>query len=419
MKSRFASTSLDYPAVAGLAQISDHEEITEILHSQKFVQGSFQEIRKTLMAQTITVLDGKEHLRRKNILGQLFSDARLIEMSNLHLKPSIDTCLRELFAQPADQNGKITADLTTIAQRCVYRIAGAVAGLDGLENPEAADELIKLVKDLTSGITVEWSNEPSSLVIERALAAEACLNRTIFSRSYERRKLLASAILEGKADRSTAPIDVITMTLLHPDVWSGGEELTLREVCLFLVAASQTTAQSLVLFVLRLESWFADHPSDRDLLASDDNFIRSAAFESLRLTVASPARMRQALEDVTLKTGRVIREGERVALLFIPANIDEERFGPEPDKFNPHRKIDHTPWGLSFGSGAHACLGRPLITGSRAIKGQHSVDGSIATIARQLYQAGMQLDESRPPVPEDTIHELYKSVPVIFPSLNA
>jgi hypothetical protein len=117
---------------------------------------------------------------------------------------------------------------------------------------------------------------------------------------------------------------------------------------------------------------------------------------------AAPRQRAHATEDVRLVSGREIKKGERVALLFIPANMERERFGEDADRFNPHRDTASTlPWGMSFGSGAHSCPGRPLVTGSRSRK-KADVDGTMVTIARRLYDAGMQLDTANPPVADET-----------------
>jgi cytochrome P450 len=186
------------------------------------------------------------------------------------------------------------------------------------------------------------------------------------------------------------------------------DEQPLREASLFLLASTQTTAGALVLFVLRLEAWFDDHPEDRALIASDPEFLRRAASESLRLTVASPARVRIAREDVVLASGRRVAAGEKLALWFGPANA-EARFGADAQRFDPHRVVEEgVPWGLAFGIGPHACAGRPLATGIRT---PGLEDSSMVTIVRRLYDAGLEL--AGPPVPDQGTHyDAYVSVPI-------
>jgi cytochrome P450 len=61
-------------AVAGMIQLTDYEEISEVLKSRKFVQGSQALVRDTLMKDVLFMLDGEEHLARKRILTRLLDD---------------------------------------------------------------------------------------------------------------------------------------------------------------------------------------------------------------------------------------------------------------------------------------------------------------------------------------------------------
>jgi cytochrome P450 len=54
--------------------------------------------------------------------------------------------------------------------------------------------------------------------------------------------------------------------------------------------------------------------------------------------------------------GQTIKEGERIALLFMSANRDERHY-PDADVYDINRRArDH----LGFGGGLHACLGAAL-----------------------------------------------------------
>lgn len=412
---KFASAHLDASAVAEIVQISNFDEISEILRSRKFVQGAFQESRKTIMADTVLVIDGKRHLLRRNVLSQIFNDNRVADMREQYLVPVVEHTLAEILGGFRKSGAKGSADLVELAQRCVYRIAAAVAGIDGIERPEVADRMIEQVKAIAAGFTVEWSRDEMSEVLLRAKAAQEAFRDEFFKPSFDRRMKLAADHADGNP--ADLPMDVLMKTILHcADAWAGDDNLALREISVFMVAASQTTTHGFVSFILRLENWMRAHPEDRHLIDDDPNFLRGAAFESLRLTVAAPARIREATEDVTLASGRQIKSGERVALLFVPANMEPERFGDDSTRFNPHRPADGmAPWGLAFGAGAHSCPGRPLITGNRSMKAKTEIDGSMVTIARRLYAAGLELDPANPPVPDETTHyDIYKSVPVLF-----
>lgn len=402
---------IDAPIVAGMAQLTSYDEINEVLTSRKFLQGGNTMSGQQLMRDVLPLLDGERHMKRKRLISRLFNDDSVESYRERHLFPVIEHSLAEIAALPRSPAGLCRVDLVPLVQRCLYRVAAAVSGVDGLETMEAAERLVDQAKTMVAGMTVEWSREDPEIVLQRAFAAQDAFRREFFQPSYDRRAQLLAT--QG----SLEPADVMTLILTNrSDAWAGDDDLPLREIALFLVSATQTTAGGLVSLILRLEKWFAAHPADRRLLADDPGFLRRAAFDSLRLTVAAPARIRTATEDVRLATGRQIRAGEKVALLFIPANTDADRFGADATDFNPHRLAPASPpWGLAFGAGAHSCPGRPLVTGGRSLSGEVSVDGTMVAISRRFYAAGLRLDDQSPPIRDEaTFYDLYTKVPVIF-----
>jgi cytochrome P450 len=237
-------------------------------------------------------------------------------------------------------------------------------------------------------------------------------NAEFFEPSWRLRGEQVDRFNAGQLAREELPLDLLTMIHLHRDeTWD--DDLPLRESAVFLVGATQTTSQAFAPFVINFEGWLDEHPEDRALISSDPEFLRRATGESLRLFVAAPARIRRATTDVVLGSGRRVCEGERIALLFLPANKGEEHFGVQADEYDPHRRpVNASQWGLAFGAGAHACIGRPLVTG---IGSQSRSDGTMVTIARRLYAAGLELDPDRPPrFDENTYYTTYASVPVRF-----
>jgi cytochrome P450 len=418
IKVRSEAADLQSTPVASLQQISDYDEIVEVMRSRKFVQGSHLEVRKTIMKDVLITLDGKPHLQRRNVLNQILNDSAIADMRRLHLMPAVERCIAEVKALPADKDGVIATDLAGLVQRCVYRMAAAVAGIDGVDDIASADRLIAYIKSITAGFTVEWSKEPKEKVVARAAADQQAFYKEFFASSQARRAAAVERFQKGECDKSELPLDALTLMLLHKgEAWPDDESLRLREVCLFLTGGSQTTANGFSLFVLLLEDWLERHPEDRPLVLGDPNFLRRAVFESLRVSATVPARLRTATEDVTLASGRQIKKGENVALLSIPANMaNEKMFGDDADQFNPHRKGDGlAPWGLTFGTGGHMCPGRPLVTGGRTMKAETEIDGSMVSMARAFYGAGMRLDRRGVPKQEAGSHyNNFASVPVTF-----
>ena len=208
-------------------------------------------------------------------------------------------------------------------------------------------------------------------------------------------------------------MDLIT-TLLLEETLDWTNEALFGEITMILSAASGSSVQGLPHFLTHLEEWFAAHPEDRQRALDDPDFLRNASHEALRLFVSTPARIRICTADVTLSTGRHIRAGEKVAVLFLPPNTTSAEFGTAPGTFDLYRKPAESPWGLSFGFGRHACLGRRLVTSST----QHDRDGTMAAVLRRLYESGVRMDPDRPVrIDETSFKKLWVSMPIVFDRL--
>jgi cytochrome P450 len=100
-----------------------------------------------------------------------------------------------------------------------------------------------------------------------------------------------------------------------------------------------------------------DRPDQRALLLADPGLIPAAVEELLRLTTPVQGLARTTTDAVTIDidgTGVTIPADKKVLLLYAAANRDEREFGPDAASCDVHRPIGHL---LSFGSGAHHCLG--------------------------------------------------------------
>ena len=94
------------------------------------------------------------------------------------------------------------------------------------------------------------------------------------------------------------------------------------------------------------------NPVAWERLRREPELIPAAVVEAVR--ICSPARCltRRVSRDAELG-GVQLRAGDRVALLFGSANMDERRF-PDPTRFD----LDRPPGGnLGWGNGPHTCIG--------------------------------------------------------------
>jgi cytochrome P450 len=158
--------------------------------------------------------------------------------------------------------------------------------------------------------------------------------------------------------RRTHRTDDIVSDLMDSDLVQSDREtrrLDDDELLVFIaminVAGNETVARLLGWAALTL----ARNPGERAKLAADPNLIGGAVEELLRYDAPSPIQGRFALRDSEYH-GTVIPKGSKVALLTGSAGRDERQY-PNADTFDVNRTgIRH----VSFGHGAHFCLGAAL-----------------------------------------------------------
>jgi cytochrome P450 len=191
-------------------------------------------------------------------------------------------------------------------------------------------------------------------------------DRTLKIRDGEKMKFTGAAGMthEGFVEyldwREKNPSDDFMTALLHAefeDPTADGERRKLRrdEVLLFLsvlaVAGNETTG--------RLIGWMgavlAKHPDQRAALVAEPSLIPNTVEETLRFEPTGHAVARLAVEDVEYY-GQTVPAGSAVTFIVGAANRDPRRF-EDPDSFDVRRKI---PQQLTFGLGAHYCLGAAL-----------------------------------------------------------
>ncbi len=99
----------------------------------------------------------------------------------------------------------------------------------------------------------------------------------------------------------------------------------------------------------------AEHPDQRQELVDDRSLVPGAIEELLRYEAPGPHVARYVTEDVEIH-GQTVPAGSAMLLMLASGNRDERHFD-DPDRFDIHRKsVSH----LTFGRGAHFCLGSPL-----------------------------------------------------------
>ena len=134
-----------------------------------------------------------------------------------------------------------------------------------------------------------------------------------------------------------------------------GDRLEEREVLLTTTTLIMAGVESLGGFMSMLALNLTDHPGAREQCVANPALLPAAVEESLRFNTSAQRFKRTLTRDVELH-GKLMREGDSVALAYGSGNRDDRQF-PNPDNYDIARK----PRGhLGFGGGVHACLGTAI-----------------------------------------------------------
>ncbi len=161
------------------------------------------------------------------------------------------------------------------------------------------------------------------------------------------------------ADRRANPRDDFLTELSQAIfVEESGESRVLEppeliSIILQLMVAGNETTTKLINETVKL---LIENPEQFQRIKRDPRAIPSMVEEALRLSSPNQGLFRIVSRDTELDGVR-IPAGSTLWVMFGAANRDE-RFFPDPDRFDPTRENvrDH----IAFGKGAHFCIGAPL-----------------------------------------------------------
>ncbi|MBW2273270.1 MAG: cytochrome P450 [Deltaproteobacteria bacterium] len=278
----------------------------------------------------LMAVSGKDHARQRHLLAHGFTPRGVARM---------DAQIREVvkhYAEPLKGRSgviDIMKEFTTpIPAAVISTITGVAA--DGV----AQERFSRLSQEVVQGFFGFVSDE----VIERS------------ERSYIE---LASWVRETVRKRRENPEEDLISDLVearHGEHKFSDEDIV-AQVSALVAAGSETTATGGVLSIMTL----LDHPEALEEVRRDRSLIPQTVHEILRLAFGGIFGTRRfAVDDFELK-GRKIRKGQMLVLSLGGASHDPARY-PDPERFDVHRNPQDL---LTFGSGAHYCLGANLAKG--------------------------------------------------------
>jgi cytochrome P450 len=287
--------------------------------AKALVDGGWRAVR------TLADVDPPAHTRVRKIANSAFTPRRVAEMEGFVRELAVRFCTERLRDGRADLVADLAWELPVLV---LFRILGLPA------------EAVARVKEGSWNRILFIYGRPNEA--EQVRAAEGMAEFWRF----------AEELVE---DRTREPRDDFTSALAHAEDGEG-QRLTPQQattVVLSLLFAGHETTTGLLGNAFR--QLLADRQAWADILR-DPSLIPNAVEEILRLDSSVIAWRRRTTEATTIG-GTQIPPGANLLLMLGSANRDPAVF-PDPDRLDirrPNAK-DH----LSFGSGAHFCLGAPL-----------------------------------------------------------
>ena len=166
---------------------------------------------------------------------------------------------------------------------------------------------------------------------------------------------LFSEYIDWRVDH---PAEDIMTQLLHAefeDEHGERRRLTREELLAYVNIVALAGNETTRLAIGWLVKLLSDHPDQRRLVVADRSLVVNAVEESLRCEPAALQACRFVTRDVEIH-GEIVPAGSVLALVVASANRDE-RHWDAPDHFDVTRRAEMH---LTFGFGAHYCLGQAL-----------------------------------------------------------
>ncbi len=366
------------------------------------------------LPRTVVCLHGKDHIQKKRLFMGVFNRSFFRHYQN-HVFPA---ALKETL-DPVIASGK--GDMAKFGYRVLVNLVADSAGVDRAHTEKDTDRLLALIGKLGHAPTMGQLTDPSDrdrLLAELEEALEA-FRTEFFEPSAARRRELITRVEAGEMDEKDLPNDAITAQLRQmPTDDDLPYDERVKDGAFFILAGAFTTANVLMNTVNEVLDWVDKHPEDRQHLIDDPLLMQKFIWESVRLHPASPITKRRALCPMHLPDGHEAEQDEFVTVDLTKANRNPDLFGEDAESFNPYRTLQgRTPLhGLSFGMGAHSCLGKMLAVGVQITEGNKDAEetefGTIHMVMEALLRRGIDRDPNRPiKIDESTTRRHFITLP--------
>lgn len=396
-------------------RVSTYHDVEHALRITDLKQSLYDE-GKILMDKVLVTLHGDEHRQRRSIESQLFRK-NFFRVYENEVFPDL---LRETLDQFLTDS---SLDLKELGYRIMVHLSLSFAGIDRIDGTvEEADAQHRLLIQLGQAATIGQFKGDREPIFQEIREAIDEFRERFFLPSRARRLATLEDYQAGNISEEALPRDILTILLMHDAELSMPDELMVREVAFFYLAASHTSVHTLVHATHELFNWCANENKTPEEIVANPHQLQRFVLESMRLHPSSPEAWRRAEADVTLADGRLIPKGDKVVVELQTANRDATVFGDDATEFNPQRAIQGriSPAGMSFGGGMHVCLGMNLVAGTvlrdgEAPNPENHQFGTVTLIIKELIERGMLPNPDQLPQKiEASERDVWATYPVLF-----
>ncbi|MDD9853928.1 MAG: cytochrome P450 [Deltaproteobacteria bacterium] len=318
----------DETADGGLWGVSRYQDIMRISRQPEvFCSGQSSRPERGTLVPSMINLDDPLHKRRRKLVNEGFTPRRIAAQ-----EPGLRRLINELMDSVAEAG---RCDFVRDVARWIPMI---VIG-DMLGVAPADREMLLEWSDwlLGAGEGTEHASEEECRARQQQAAASYF--------AYQRQVV---------AERRARPRDDLVSVLVHAQIDGDklDEEEVLQESLLILIGGDETTRHVMTGGLEQL----IRNPGQRQKLIENPALIPGAVEEMLRWVSPIVNMNRTLTRDVEMH-GEILREGDRLLLLYPSGNRDERVFA-RPDVFDVTREPNrHVAFG---GFGTHHCLGATL-----------------------------------------------------------
>jgi cytochrome P450 len=288
---------------------------------RRFVQAADPSLPRT-STTSILMLDDPDHARVRQPLAQALY-ARVAKF-----KPEVERIIAEALDSVAGE-----AEFDLMARFCVPIPIDVIAAILGVD-PERLVEFRHWSEGIIQSLNPFRTPEQTTAMEVAAVGLEAYFTET-----------LAARRLEPRDDLIT---DMVQLQAAGADL----SEAELRINLSALLVAGNLTTTDLIGNGVRL---LLKHPEELAKLRADPKAVNAVVEEILRYEPPVEITGRLASREMEVG-GCPMKPGQAISVLLRSANRDAEAW-PDPERFDVSRK--HRSH-MSFGGGAHICIGAPL-----------------------------------------------------------